>query len=147
MIAEPEIFAKIHEKLADYGFILRYLEWKEDITWYGYEPRHLRYVWNEFIAHSIMDNWLTLEEFYAKKDAVATEEWRLAQCEESAGFYLNFGSWEFTWEDEEAGASFVRNGHVVYEKWWEKWETDVECLIDMVDGSVNVEFTNHKPVE
>ena len=49
-----------------------------------------------------------------------------------------------TWE---AGASFVRNGHVVYEKWWEKWETDVECLIDMVDGSVNVEFTNHKPVE
>ena len=39
------------------------------------------------------------------------------------------------------------NGHVVYEKWWEKWEADVECLIDMVDGSVNVEFTNHKPVE
>jgi D-alanyl-D-alanine carboxypeptidase len=25
MIAEPEIFAKIHSKLADYGFILRYL--------------------------------------------------------------------------------------------------------------------------
>ena len=26
MIAQREIFAKIHEKLADYGFILRYLE-------------------------------------------------------------------------------------------------------------------------
>ena len=148
MIAEPEIFAKIHEKLADYGFILRYLEWKEDVTGYGYEPRHLRYVWNEFIAHSIMDNWLTLEEFYAKKDAVATEEWRLAQCEESVGFYLNFGSWKFTWKDEEeSGASFVRNGHVIYEKWLEKWEADVQCFIDMVDWSINVEFTNHKPVE
>jgi D-alanyl-D-alanine carboxypeptidase len=26
MMAEPEIFAKVHAKLADYGFILRYLE-------------------------------------------------------------------------------------------------------------------------
>ena len=63
MIAEPEIFAKIHEKLADYGFILRYLEWKEDITWYGYEPRHLRYVWDVNIAKEIMENGLTLEEY------------------------------------------------------------------------------------
>jgi LAS superfamily LD-carboxypeptidase LdcB len=32
MIAEKEIFAKVHEKLADYGFILRYLDGKDDIT-------------------------------------------------------------------------------------------------------------------
>ena len=63
MIAEPEIFAKIHEKLADYGFILRYLEWKEDITWYSYEPRHLRYVGDVNVAKEIMENWLTLEEY------------------------------------------------------------------------------------
>ena len=63
MIAESDIFAKIHEKLADYGFILRYLEWKEDLTWYWYEPRHLRYVWDVNIAKEIMDNWLTLEEY------------------------------------------------------------------------------------
>ena len=63
MIAEPEIFAKIHQKLADYGFILRYLEWKEDITWYGYEPRHLRYVWDVNIAKEIMENGRTLEEY------------------------------------------------------------------------------------
>lgn len=145
MIAEREIFARIHDRLADYGFILRYLEGKDDITWYAYEPRHLRYVWNEFIAKSIMENWLTLEEFFDKKESVNTEEKRIVACEESAGFYLNFGSWEFTWEDEEdAGASFVRNGHVVYEKWWEKWEADVECFIDMVDGFVNVEFSNHQ---
>ena len=66
MIAEPEIFAKIHEKLADYGFILRYLEWKEDITWYSYEPRHLRYVGDVNVAKEIMDNGLTLEEYLNK---------------------------------------------------------------------------------
>jgi D-alanyl-D-alanine carboxypeptidase len=68
MIAEKEIFAKIHEKLADYGFILRYLEWKEDITWYRYEPRHLRYIGDAKIAKEIMDNWLTLEEYYSLRE-------------------------------------------------------------------------------
>ena len=68
MIAEPEIFAKVHEKLADYGFILRYLDWKEDITWYSYEPWHLRYVGNKKIAKEIMDNGLTLEEYLANLD-------------------------------------------------------------------------------
>ena len=67
MIAEPEIFAKIHAKLADHGFILRYLEWKEDITWYSYEPWHIRYVGDVNIAKEIMDNWLTLEEYLAQK--------------------------------------------------------------------------------
>ena len=67
MIAEPEIFAKIHAKLADHGFILRYLEWKEDITWYSYEPRHLRYVWDVNVAKEIMDKWLTLEEYLSQK--------------------------------------------------------------------------------
>lgn len=63
MIAEREIFAKIHEKLADYWFILRYIEWKDDITGYAYEPRHLRYIWNVDIANEIMEKWLTLEEY------------------------------------------------------------------------------------
>lgn len=31
MIADKETFAKIHEKLAAYGFILRYLDGKDDI--------------------------------------------------------------------------------------------------------------------
>lgn len=63
MIAERKIFAKIHEKLADYGFILRYPEWKDDITGYAYEPRHLRYVWDVNIAKEIYENDLTLEEY------------------------------------------------------------------------------------
>lgn len=68
MIAEPEIFAKIHEKLADHWFILRYLKWKEDITGYGYEPRHLRYVGDVNIAKEIMENWRTLEEYLNNRE-------------------------------------------------------------------------------
>ena len=44
MIKQKEIFKKIHEKLENYGFILRYLEGKEKITGYSYEPWHLRFV-------------------------------------------------------------------------------------------------------
>ena len=63
MIAEREIFARIHEKLADYGFILRFPEDGKEITGYDYEPWHFRYVDSAEIAHEIMDNGLTLEEY------------------------------------------------------------------------------------
>jgi hypothetical protein len=60
------------------------------------------------------------------------------------GYYLNYNEWEFTWEDESEGwASFVRNGHVTYLKQGENAEDDVECVIDMVDKSVTVNFSNH----
>lgn len=73
-----------------------------------------------------------------------TEEGRLAACEERVGYYLNYNEWKFTWEDEsEGGASFVRNWHVSYLKRWENAEDDVECIVDMVDKSVSVEFSNH----
>ena len=63
MIAEREIFSKIHSKLAKYGFILRYLEGKEDITGYGYEPWHFRYIDDPALAQQIMDSGVTLEEY------------------------------------------------------------------------------------
>ena len=63
MIADRETFAKVHEKLADYGFILRYLENREDSTGYTYEPWHLRYVGDKKIAKEIMDKNITLEEY------------------------------------------------------------------------------------
>ena len=63
MIAEKEIFAKIHEKMPDYGFILRYLDGTENITGYSYEPWHLRYVGSAEVARFIAINGLTLEEF------------------------------------------------------------------------------------
>ena len=47
---------------AEYGFIIRYMEDKEDITGIIYEPWHLRYVGVE-AARYIMDSHLSLEEF------------------------------------------------------------------------------------
>lgn len=63
MIAERDIFLKIHAKLADYGFILRFPEDGKAVTGYDYEPWHFRYVGSAEIAHDIMDNGLTLEEY------------------------------------------------------------------------------------
>ena len=63
MIAEREIFAKVHEKLAKYGFILRYLEGKDAITGYSYEPWHFRYINDPAKAKEIMDKGVTLEEY------------------------------------------------------------------------------------
>ena len=62
MIAEKEIFAKVHSYLADYGFILRYMEGKESITGYSYEPWHFRYVGKQ-VAKEIKRRNITLEEY------------------------------------------------------------------------------------
>lgn len=66
MIAQKEIFAKVHAKLAKYGFILRYPEGKDAITGYAYEPWHFRYIDNPKVAKYIMDNNLTFEEYLEK---------------------------------------------------------------------------------
>ena len=63
MTADTKDFAKIHELLPKYGFILRYPEGKEDITGYAYEPWHLRYVDSVEIATEITNQGLTLEEY------------------------------------------------------------------------------------
>ncbi len=63
MMQYPEIWEKIHAKLADYGFILRYLKDKEHITGYGYEPWHIRYLDDVEAAKKITAEGLTLEEF------------------------------------------------------------------------------------
>lgn len=46
-----------------FGFIIRYPEGKEDITGYGYEPWHLRYIQDIDVAKYIKDNNLCLEEY------------------------------------------------------------------------------------
>ncbi|MBR4461548.1 MAG: M15 family metallopeptidase [Erysipelotrichaceae bacterium] len=61
MMQYPDIWEVIHEKLDDYGFILRYLPEKEHITGYAYEPWHIRYVNDKEIAKEIMDKGITLE--------------------------------------------------------------------------------------
>lgn len=67
MIKNTEIFARIHAKLAKYGFILRYPKGKENITGFAYEPWHFRYLNDAKIAEQITQNKLTFEE-YLKKD-------------------------------------------------------------------------------
>jgi D-alanyl-D-alanine carboxypeptidase len=60
---DTELYQWLVEHCADYGFILRYPEGKEEF--YGLacqHPAHFRYVGTE-AAHFIMDNGLCLEEF------------------------------------------------------------------------------------
>lgn len=48
-----------------YGFVLRYLKGKEDVTGYMYEPWHIRYMGKD-MANKLYNNgsWITLEEYY-----------------------------------------------------------------------------------
>ena len=102
MIQYPEIWAKIHEKLADYGFILRYIEGKEHITGYGYEPWHIRYIADPDAAHYIMDYGLTLEGYLGAAaetvpviDYGTSERYTLEDLEEAAvQIKCLFASWE-----------------------------------------------------
>ena len=71
-IAEnPEFFGTaynaIRDALADYGFIERYPAGKEEITGYPSEPYEIRFVGYSPVAHAIMDNDLTLEEYLANR--------------------------------------------------------------------------------
>ena len=69
-----DIWDTIHSKLADYGFILRYLEGEEQITGYRYEPWHIRYVDSVEIAKEIMSKpGYTLEEYLAGREAPVPE--------------------------------------------------------------------------
>ena len=52
----------LYENCHKYGFILRYLKGKEDITGYKYEPWHIRYVGVD-VATKIYQQGITLEEY------------------------------------------------------------------------------------
>lgn len=64
--AQISRFKLLHETLADYGFIDRYPSGKEDITNTPSEPYEIRFIGSPKVAHEIMDNGLTLEEYLAK---------------------------------------------------------------------------------
>lgn len=102
MIQYPEIWETIHSKLADYGFILRYLDGKEHITGYGYEPWHIRYLDDVGIAKEIMDSGVTLEgwlgavnETNVEVDYGTSEIFTPEQLAEAAiQIKCTFASWE-----------------------------------------------------
>ncbi|EHS59367.1 M15 family metallopeptidase [Paenibacillus sp. Aloe-11] len=51
----------------EYGFIIRYMKGKQDITGYVYEPWHIRYVGKD-IAEDVAKQGLTLEEYFDDKN-------------------------------------------------------------------------------
>ena len=68
LVQYPEIWAKIHEKLPEYGFILRYPQGREKDTGYGYEEWHIRYVGEE-AAKIIAEKDLILEDYLLRLSA------------------------------------------------------------------------------
>ena len=63
LVQYTDIWEVIHSKLAEHGFILRYLDGREETTGYAYEPWHIRYIDDPETAKEIMDKGVTLEEY------------------------------------------------------------------------------------
>ena len=62
MIAEEELFSRIHKRLPEFGLILRGPKGKEDIIGYAAEPWHFRYVGVE-AAKEMAEHDFVLEEY------------------------------------------------------------------------------------
>ena len=62
MVLYPDTWAVIHAHLAEYGFILRYPYEKKDVTGFGYEAWHIRYV-GAAAAKAMEEQGLALEEY------------------------------------------------------------------------------------
>ncbi|MBR2836473.1 MAG: M15 family metallopeptidase [Coriobacteriales bacterium] len=73
MVTYPEIWEKIHAKIADYGFILRYLPRKKIETGYSCEPWHIRYLDNPAVAREIMDAGITFEKYLGELDPMIAD--------------------------------------------------------------------------
>lgn len=70
LMEHEDIYLEIHKYIYQFGFILRYIKGKEDITGYPYEPWHIRYIGDNDIAKYIYDNNLTLEEYLKEKGLI-----------------------------------------------------------------------------
>ena len=66
MEAHPDELAELDRVMAEHGFILRYLEGKEDITGYDPELWHFRYLDDPAVAQDIMAQGITLEEYLGR---------------------------------------------------------------------------------
>ena len=73
MVTYPEVWEKIHAKLADHGFILRYLPKMKIETFCSYEPWHIRYLDDVDVAHEIMDKGITFERYLNALDPLIAE--------------------------------------------------------------------------
>ena len=55
----------VKENAHKYGFIIRYIEGKEDITGYNYEPWHIQ-IFGVELATELYERGITLEEYYGE---------------------------------------------------------------------------------
>lgn len=74
----------LRENCANYGFILRYPQDKEEITGVRYEPWHLRYVGREAALYMTL-NGLTLEEFTEEYQAALSRYERNLEAGQAQG--------------------------------------------------------------
>jgi hypothetical protein len=65
--ANTEAYKWLYKHCADFGFILRYPQSKEDITEINFEPWHFRFV-GRYHAQKIMESGLSLEEYVESID-------------------------------------------------------------------------------
>ncbi len=104
MVAHPEVWEKVHAKLADYGFNLRYTKEGEAKGGIAYEPWHIRYVGEE-VARELQDTGKTLEEYLGVTDATKERPFKVtygASCRFSApdfdsaidAFMAEFDGWK-----------------------------------------------------
>ena len=63
LVEYPEIWEKIHERLPEFGFILRFTKRYETLTGDSYEPWHIRYVDSSELAKEMTEKDQTLEEY------------------------------------------------------------------------------------
>ena len=77
---EETPYQKMHRKLADHGFILRYPPGKAAVTGYDYESWHIRYVGEETARKIFLQN-LALEEYLAGGEETATMTGPLASAD------------------------------------------------------------------
>ncbi|WP_431090708.1 M15 family metallopeptidase [Paenibacillus sp. 8b26] len=57
----------LEQHAPEYGFIIRYMKDKEDVTGYVYEPWHIRYVGTD-LAEDVAKQGMTLEEYFDEKN-------------------------------------------------------------------------------
>ena len=64
---ESKVFDVLKVNSYKFGFILRYMKGKEDITKYNFEPWHFRFVGNR-LSKILYENNICLEEYYLDKE-------------------------------------------------------------------------------
>ncbi len=95
----------VNRQCADYGFIIRYPEGKEQITGIPFEPWHIRFVGKPH-AFVIAHNYLTLEEYIENLEIgkfYQVDQYLISRQSETGSIYLPEGLSEITYSKDNTG--------------------------------------------